>query len=155
MLGGMNDEETNMNILSDFWAYSRSTRQWAMLAGSFSVPSLPVHNMRLVADPTTFPGPRALSAAVVDGQGNLLLYGGLSCGTISQPSVIPLYFVFGDVFKYSPGNALWTWMAGLSDYYSAQSEIASYGNGLGAAASAEDLGPGFRINAVRSVKHFS
>jgi N-acetylneuraminic acid mutarotase len=91
---------------NDLWKYSPTTGLWTWISGSSTGNSNGVYGTQGVAAATNVPGGRADSVSWTDSSGNLWLFGGLgndSAGTVGS---------LGDLWQFSPGTGLWTWVSG-------------------------------------------
>lgn len=104
--------------LNDLWKYDGG--QWTWLGGSNSVgaalvfggPS-GVYGTKGTASATNIPGGRYGSVSWTDADGNFWLFGG--SGIDSQPFMGQIGYL-NDLWKYSPAQNTWTWVAGADTF---------------------------------------
>jgi N-acetylneuraminic acid mutarotase len=128
LLGGTGTDSagTSGGKLNDLWRYTLSTDQWTWMGGSDLEGANGVYGIKGTAAAGNVPGARDSAAAWTDASHNLWLFG----GTPGFPQN------FNDLWRYSPGTDLWTWMSGSQTF-----------NASGVYAAAENV-PGARTAAV-------
>lgn len=75
--------------------------QWTWMGGSDQTGGAATYGSLGSPASANIPGARSSAVSWIDHQGNLWLFGGSSAGGL-----------FNDLWKYSPGNGQWTWVAG-------------------------------------------
>lgn len=116
-------------LYNDLWEYSQSSGEWTWIGGSETAGAKGVYGTLGAASATNIPGAREGDDVWRDASGNVWLFGGYgydSKGTLGE---------LNDLWKYSPSNGQWTWVAG-SDTANAAGD---YGT-LGTSASTNILG---------------
>jgi N-acetylneuraminic acid mutarotase len=93
------------NYLNDLWKYDPSTNEWTWVSGSNTTNQVTVHGTLGVAHINNIPGAREFPASWTDAQGNLLMFGGLGRGAVSNGWL-------SDMWKYDIANNVWTWING-------------------------------------------
>jgi N-acetylneuraminic acid mutarotase len=94
--------------LSDLWRYAPADGSWTWIAGADVANATGVYGTRGTAATSNAPGARQAAAAWADVAGTFWLFGGLGRdGTGVRGGL-------ADLWKYSPGAATWTWVAGDS-----------------------------------------
>jgi N-acetylneuraminic acid mutarotase len=92
---------------NDLWKYSPVTNEWTWISGA-SIPDMPaVYGTQGIPSTNNHPGARTLAAPFTDLAGDLWLFGGIKI--ISQTPGAEWY---NDLWKYTPGTNVWTWMKG-------------------------------------------
>jgi N-acetylneuraminic acid mutarotase len=110
------DSAGTPGYLNDLWEYSSSTKQWAWIAGSNTIPlntSDPAHDGAFgvygtqgTAASGNTPGARIGAIAQTDPDGNLWMFGG--SGLDSDGT----YGYLDDLWEFSPSTGLWRWVGG-------------------------------------------
>jgi hypothetical protein len=106
---------TGNNVLSDIWKYTPGTGLWTWVGGTSAPNVVPVYGTQGVAAAGNGPGARQQSASWVDAAGNLWIFGGSGC--ITSSGSICNVASFNDLWKYTPGTGLWTWIGGTTTAY--------------------------------------
>lgn len=106
LMGGVGIDATGNSVfLNDLWRYNIATNQWTWMNGPQIGNGLPNYGIQGVMAPTNMPPSVQESAASwVDNNGDLWLFSGidgLSGGA-------------DDMWRYSVGSNMWTWMSGQS-----------------------------------------
>ncbi len=101
------------NFYSDMWKFTPSTGYWTFMGGStqsnFSVgPPKGVYGTPGQPSATNLPGPRTNAITWTDSLGNFWMYGGSGYDINGQDALL------GDLWRFTPNNAEWTWMGGPS-----------------------------------------
>jgi Galactose oxidase, central domain len=113
---------------------------WTWVGGS-STGQTGVYGTRGIAAAGNIPGERGQAASWIDSSGNLWLFGGVGYDSTPPPCSDFGPCDLNDLWKYSPGTGLWTWVGGSN----VGSSAGVYGTqGVASAANV----PGARINAV-------
>ena len=113
---------------------------WTWVGGT-STGQTGVYGTQGIAAAGNIPGERGQSASWVDSSGNLWLFGGVGYDSTPPPCSAFGPCDLNDLWKYSPGTGLWTWVSGSNIGGSA----GVYGTqGVASAANV----PGARVNAV-------
>ena len=110
---------------------SSPTSSWTWVGGSNQTGALGVYGTKGSSSATNIPGSRYISISWTDSSGNLWMFGGWN-GTTT---------FLNDLWKYSPGTNLWTWVSGSS------AANASGIYGIQGISSARNV-PGARMGAV-------
>ena len=118
--------------LNDLWRYSPSAGTWTWISGANTADSLGVSGTRGVAAPGNTPSARAEVAAVVTPAGEFWIFGGFVAAEIQRATSDA---AADDLWKYSPGTGLWTWVTpnsfNLDPVYGTRG-VAAAGNDPGA-----------------------
>jgi hypothetical protein len=131
-----------LDMSSDVWMYSRSTRQWLWLHGPNSGLEQPVWGQRGIEGETSTPGNRQDGAGAVDpATGDLYIASGLSNNNADIRS---------DIWSFSPNRLTWTWRAGSST----SNVQGNFAVGIGNTMPGSERGPGSRFRHVWSVKRY-
>ena len=101
------------NTYSDMWKFTPSSAEWTFMGGStqnnFSVgPPKGIYGTLGQPAATNLPGPRIDAITWTDAQGNFWMYGGTGYDINGKGSQL------GDLWRFTPANAEWTWMGGSS-----------------------------------------
>lgn len=105
MGGGGIDATGNAVVLNDLWRYHIATNQWTWMNGPQIGGGLPNYGIQGVMAPTNLPPAVQESAASwIDTNGDLWLFSGVDA--LSGAS--------DDMWRYSIGTNMWTWMSGQS-----------------------------------------
>jgi N-acetylneuraminic acid mutarotase len=136
LFGGGGFDSTGSNgALNDLWRYSPSTGLWAWMSGPTTGNSGGVYGTLGAAAPGNVPGARSGEVSWKDSAGNFWLFGGGGSDSTDLSGYL------NDLWRYSPGSGLWTWMGGSTG----TNAPGVYGT-LGTAASGNI--PGARFGAV-------
>jgi len=92
--------------LNDLWKFTPGTGQWTLVGGSQTPNAAGSYGTLGLAASSNSPGARQFGAAWTDHAGNLWLFGGGGVDANGNSGVL------NDLWRYSPGNGQWTWMAG-------------------------------------------
>ena len=104
MFGGEGIANTpNATWYSDLWRYNPATNQWAWIKGPNTPNNAGTYGTLGVPNMANNPGAREFAMSWTDASGNFWLYGGLA--NVSSDR-------FADLWRYTPSNNMWTWMAG-------------------------------------------
>lgn len=98
------------NYLNDLWMYNPVTQQWTWESGSTGWNQKSIYGNRGTAAASNTPGARSSSAAWIDKQGNLWLFGGEAIkpdGIVGNTN---------DLWMYSPDSKQWTWEGGTTTW---------------------------------------
>jgi len=121
LFGGRGVDSTGtQGDLNDLWEFNPSTRQWAWMGGSSTVPAANggqpgVYGMLGTPASGNVPGGRNSPLGWTDSSGNLWLFGGYGHDSMG---------VFGnlnDLWEFSPTTKEWTWTSGRSTVPSSNS----------------------------------
>jgi hypothetical protein len=105
MFGGYQTLSNSSGPGNDVWKYSPGTGLWTCwTSGTGLADQAGSYGTEGVASSSSFPGGRAVTLSWSDASGNLWIYGGE--GTESSTKG------FGDLWEFSPGSGLWTWIGG-------------------------------------------
>jgi hypothetical protein len=107
IFGGYGDASGSVGSLSDLWKYNISSNQWTWLSGPSTINQLSVFGLLGISAGTNSPGARYGFTAWKDNSGNFWLCNGYGYDGSGQGHL-------SDIWKYSPGTGLWTWMDGSS-----------------------------------------
>ena len=89
---------------SDLWKYNNSTNQWAWMKGDNVANQAASYGTLGVASAGNKPSARYTAGSMIDGSGNLWLFGGYG---------YPFGFdKFNDIWKYNPSTNQWAWVNG-------------------------------------------
>jgi N-acetylneuraminic acid mutarotase len=107
------DAAGTLGFLNDLWEFDPSTKEWAWMGGSSTVPLLfdgqsGVYGSVGTPSPSNFPGGRYETASWTDQTGNLWMFGGVGYNATG----INCYL--NDLWEYSPSTHEWTWKSGSS-----------------------------------------
>ena len=104
------DSTVNNGLLNDLWQFNYSTRQWAWMGGSSTIPtrgSVPgVYGTLGAPASTNVPGGRFTASGWSDGSGNLWLFGGDGFDSKGQQGQL------NDLWEFTPSTNQWAWMSG-------------------------------------------
>jgi gliding motility-associated-like protein len=95
-----------IGLLNDLWRYSPLLNQWTWMSGSNQVNQTGEYGRRERASLFNSPGGRMMATAWIGADGNLWMFGGNGYSSDNEVSEL------NDVWMYSPGTNLWTWMKG-------------------------------------------
>lgn len=101
------DVNGNQSGLSDLWQYNPGKGYWTWMSGPKVVDQVGVYGTLGTAAAGNIPGARFNAVSWIDQTGNLWLLGGYALTSLQVG-----YGDFNDLWRYSPGSGLWTWMAG-------------------------------------------
>ena len=125
LFGGVGYASTGgVASLNDLWRYSPGSGQWTWISGGDTQNATGVYGTEGTPSGSNVPGARYSASTWIDASGNLWLFGGY--GYDSSGSAGEL----GDLWKYTPANGQWTWVAGgntrdTSGVYGTQGTAAS------------------------------
>ena len=141
--GGADSAGTN-GELNDLWEFNPSTREWAWMSGSSTVPGdylgqPGVYGALGVPATGNVPGGRSWASSWTDSSGNLWLFGGIGYDSKSA------YGYLNDLWEFYPSTREWAWMGGSSTVPNGSDQPGVYG-ALGTSA-AGNL-PGGRYGAT-------
>jgi N-acetylneuraminic acid mutarotase len=121
LFGGIGyDVYGNEGNLNDLWKFNPSSKQWAWMGGSYSVPCYTVLGVKTCTGkpgvygtlgtpgPSNIPGGRWGAAGWMDSAGHHWLFGGYGMGANGQVSGL------NDLWEFDPSTMEWTWMGGSS-----------------------------------------
>ncbi|HTS70142.1 MAG TPA: choice-of-anchor tandem repeat GloVer-containing protein [Terriglobia bacterium] len=99
--------------LNELWEFNVSTREWAWMGGSSTIPYIEggqpgVYGTLGTPAPGNIPGGRDAAVSWTDNSGNLWLFGGY--GFDSADNLNDL----NDLWMFSPSTNEWAWMGGVS-----------------------------------------
>jgi N-acetylneuraminic acid mutarotase len=124
--------------LNDLWVFDPALKQWAFMGGTLTPYSAGTYGTLGTASTNDVPAARESGASFTDARGNFWLFGGTQ-STVTNLNVITT--PYNDLWKYSPTQNLWTWVAGSN----APSSAGAYGTqGTGSTANI----PAARANAL-------
>lgn len=103
LFGGEGLSASGSGMLNDLWKLDTGTMQWAWMGGSDSPYAVGSYGTLGTPAPENVPGARYFSVSWTDGSGDLWLFGGQYASNRN------------DLWRYSPGTGLWTWMGGSAD----------------------------------------
>jgi hypothetical protein len=105
MFGGYQTVSNGSGPGNDVWKYSPSTGLWTCWTSGTGLPGqASSYGTQGVPSSTSFPGGRSLSLGWIDASGNFWIYGGEGTEIVTKG--------LGDLWEFSPGSGLWTWMGG-------------------------------------------
>ncbi len=100
---------TGGGYLNDLWEYNAVTQTWTVMGGSTGLNAAGVYPASPgTAAATNFPGARAYAATWTDASGNFWLFGGTGYDSTTGGTAGEL----NDLWEYSPGTGMWTWVSG-------------------------------------------
>jgi N-acetylneuraminic acid mutarotase len=109
LLGGSGLDGTGtLGELNDLWRYDAAAGTWTWVAGADVVNAAGRYGTRGTAAGGNTPGARQAAAAWIDPAGTFWLFGGLGRDGAGARGGL------ADLWKFSPGTANWTWVAGDS-----------------------------------------
>lgn len=97
--------------IADMWEYTPSNSEWTWVTGASTLSSEGSYGPVGSASISYYPSSRFGSSTWKDGSGNLWLFGGKGVGSRGS-----WWFVFNDLWKFTPANSQWTFVAGTSSY---------------------------------------
>jgi len=110
------DSAGNLNDLNDLWEYNPSTKQWAWMGGSSTMPTCTGGSGACPAPGTygtlgqaaagNVPGGRKLAAVWTDSKGNFWLFGGSGVDSTGATGYL------NDLWEFDPTTKEWIWMGG-------------------------------------------
>jgi len=115
LFGGYGDDSvSNGGDLNDLWEFNPSSRQWAWMSGSNTLPICgpwicrppDVFGSLGVSAPENVPGGRSQTLTWTDGLGDLWLFGGSTFYSSYRSAFL------NDLWKFDPTTRQWTWMSG-------------------------------------------
>jgi hypothetical protein len=95
--------------LNDLWKYDPVANEWTWIGGSDTKNAPGVYGTQGTAAAGNIPGARENSAACVDANGNLWLFGGIGYSSTGQQ-------LLNDLWEYDPVANEWTWVSGSDTY---------------------------------------
>jgi hypothetical protein len=125
------DSAASSGDLNDLWSYDPGSGAWTWVSGS----TLNSQQGSYAPPGPLVPGARAQASAWTDASGNFWLFGGF--GYDSGGSRGPL----NDLWKFSPGAGIWTWVSGADT-------VQAYGSYGAQGTPAAGNVPGARTGAV-------
>jgi N-acetylneuraminic acid mutarotase len=99
------EEPTYGALLNDLWSYDPHTGMWTWVSGDSSLNTNGVYGTVGKEDAANKPGARYMFSGGVDLLGNFWFFGGYGYASAGSG-------LLNDVWKYSPRDKEWTWMAG-------------------------------------------
>jgi N-acetylneuraminic acid mutarotase len=102
------DSAGDFDVLGDLWKFAPSTGLWTWVGGTARVDGSGTYGSIGVAAAGNVPGARASASARTDASGNLWLFGGTGFDAQGNDGRL------GDLWRFTPSTALWTWMGGAS-----------------------------------------
>lgn len=112
LFGGYGEASASGGFLNDLWRFNPTDNTWTWIAGSDSPNALGVYGTKGIAAPGQGPGARYGAVAWATADGIFWLYGGYGYAASG-------YGPLSDLWRFDPGNGLWTWMSGSSTINSA------------------------------------
>jgi Kelch motif/Galactose oxidase, central domain len=94
--------------LDDLWKYSPGTGEWTWVSGSNAGYARGVYGTQGTPAVGNVPGARQLASSWTDASGNLWLFGGQGIDSAGNTGLL------NDLWKFSPGSGLWTWVSGAN-----------------------------------------
>jgi nitrate/nitrite transporter NarK/N-acetylneuraminic acid mutarotase len=104
--GGGLDSAGSNGALNDLWEYSPGTGLWSWMGGPTMGNLGGVYGTEGTAAPANVPGARSGVVSWKDGAGNFWLFGGGGFDSSDSDGYL------NDLWRYSPGTGMWTWMGG-------------------------------------------
>jgi N-acetylneuraminic acid mutarotase len=109
LFGGVGYDSTGaVGDLDDLWQYSPGTGLWTWVSGGNADNASGVYGTQGTASAGNLPGARYSASSWTDSKGNLWLFGGYGYGSTGSAGYL------SDLWEYSPGTGLWTWVSGGS-----------------------------------------
>ena len=112
LFGGNGFDSTDTaGFLNDVWEFNTSTREWAWMGGSSTVPGTGegqpgVYGALGTPAAGNVPGGRQRASSWTDSSGNLWLFGGYG------PDSAGTFGYLNDLWEFNPSTREWTWMGG-------------------------------------------
>jgi hypothetical protein len=111
LYGGLGEDANGTYaLLDDLWKFDPSTKKWAWMGGSETVPDgegeAPVYGTQGTPSAGNNPGGRIAAMAWTDNEGMFWLY----AGDGYFPGAVPASF--NDLWKFDPSIHQWAWMSG-------------------------------------------
>lgn len=112
--------------LNDLWEFNPTTKYWAWMGGSSTVPcagcgSSGVYGVLDTPDPANVPGARTSAVTWTDSSGNLWLFGGTGIDGSGN------FGSLNDLWEFNTTNLDWTWMGGSNTVPAAGGTAGVYG----------------------------
>lgn len=98
--------ENGSNYYNTLWKYDPTTNEWTWVSGANTPNAAASYGAQGTASASNVPGPRYASAAWVDKNGMLWLFGGLGYDSSAG------FGDLNDLWKYDPTTNQWTWVSG-------------------------------------------
>jgi N-acetylneuraminic acid mutarotase len=109
MFGGIGAGNSGVGgSFNDLWRYSPSTGLWAWMSGADTLDALSVYGTKGTAAVGNVPSAREGGATWTDSAGNFWMFGGGGFDSTGSNGAL------NDLWRYSPGTGLWTWMSGAT-----------------------------------------
>jgi len=112
------DASGDFGELNDLWEFNPSTKQWAWMGGSSTIPAYQgqpgVYGTMGTPAAGNIPGGRYGAFSWTDSSGNFWLYGGDGFDALGN------YVYLNDLWEFNPSTKQWTWVGGsgaLTSYY--------------------------------------
>jgi len=104
---GHDSSGTNEGSLNDLWEFTPSTREWAWMSGSSTVPGMLMGQLGIygtlgVPAAANVPGGRLWGTGWTDNDGNFWLFGGTGFTTDSSGDPVSQPAYLNDLWEYSP-----------------------------------------------------
>jgi N-acetylneuraminic acid mutarotase len=107
LFGGLgSDSAGSVGNLNDLWNFDPATCLWAWISGSDVRNEIGFYGTKGVTSPFNNPGAREGSAAWIDSNDRLWLFGGYGRADDATSGQL------GDVWMFDPATEQWTWIAG-------------------------------------------
>ena len=137
------DGNGSKGLLNDLWKFNPNTNVWTWMSGSDTVNQSGTYGVINVATATNTPGARdhRIPFAWSDKNGDLWMTGGFGFANSTTG-------LLNDLWKYTPANNQWTWMAGSNE----SNAIGSYGT---LNTSSTSNYPGARRDAIGWIDNYS
>ncbi len=103
MFGGLGGS----GFFNDMWKYDPSANQWTWVHGTSVINNAGSYGTQGAAATGNLPSARQGGSAWVDASGNFWMFGGYNNGVGGNGQVS-----FSDLWRYSPGTNMWTWIGG-------------------------------------------
>jgi len=122
LFGGYGEDAVDQHgDLNDLWKFVPTTRQWAWMSGSSTIPGAwegwpGVYGQLGTPSTANTPGGRDSSAGWVDTSGNLWLFGGNGFESTSGGSYTNGFL--NDLWEFNPTTNEWAWMGGSDEFAS-------------------------------------
>jgi N-acetylneuraminic acid mutarotase len=100
------DTNTDSELLNELWSFDPTNKKWTWVSGVNVINQSALYGTQGVGSTGNAPGSRYEMAAGVDASNNFWIFGGNGYDGLGQSTSL------NDVWKYTPSNGNWAWMAG-------------------------------------------
>ena len=111
LFGGEGNASTagSWGSVNDLWEFNPSTLEWTWMGGSSVQNSSGIYGTLGVAAPGNGPGARGGSSLLIDGSGNVWIFGGSGVDSSGTNSGF-----LNELWEFTPSTGEWVWMSGSS-----------------------------------------